>query len=144
MSAAKAALAQIYRRVWCLDFEYHQPKGYRPDPICLAAIDLLSGEKIELWFEDEGARECPFICDSRDLFVSYYAIAEASIFPALKWPRPLRVLDLYAEFRNLRNGVKPPTGFKLNGALAFYGLGLVPKELSSWRSAAGRSPKESA
>ncbi len=39
------------------------------------------------------------------------------------------MLDLYAEFRNLRNGVKPSTGFKLNGVLAFYGLPLVPKEV---------------
>jgi DNA polymerase-1 len=129
LRVARAALARWYRRVWCLDFEYHQPKGHRPDPICMSAIDILSGEKIELWFEDEGSRKCPFACDSRELFVSYYAVAEASIFLALKWPRPLRVLDLFVEFRNLRNGVRPSTGFKLNGALAFYGLRLVSKEV---------------
>ena len=63
-----------------------------------------------------------------ELFVAYYAVAEASIFLKYQWPRPLRVLDLFAEFRNVRNGVAPPYGYKLNGALAFYGLPKVDKE----------------
>jgi hypothetical protein len=129
MNAAEAALARNYHHVWCLDTEYHQPKGYRPDPICMSAIDILSGVKIDLWFEDEGARECPFVCDAGELFVSYYAIAEASVFLALRWPRPLRVLDLFTEFRNLRNGVKPSKGYGLNSALAHYELRGVSKDV---------------
>jgi hypothetical protein len=127
--SAIEALARIYRRVWCIDFEYHQPRGFRPDPICMVAIDILSGEKIESWLYEKKGVKCPFACDSRELFIAYYAVAEASIFLTYKWPRPLRVLDLYVEFRNLRNGVRPSTGFKLNGALGFYGLKLVPKEV---------------
>jgi DNA polymerase I len=35
---------------------------------------------------------------------------------------PARVLDLYIEFRNSLNGLKPPTGFGLLGALSSFGL----------------------
>jgi hypothetical protein len=35
---------------------------------------------------------------------------------------PERVLDLYAEFRNRANGLSPPNGFGLLGALTWYGL----------------------
>jgi hypothetical protein len=95
----------------------------------MSAIDILSGEKIDLWLYEKKGVKCPFTRDSRELFIAYYAVAEASIFLRYKWPRPLRVLDLFVEFRNLRNGVRPSTGFKINGALAYYGLKLVPKEV---------------
>jgi DNA polymerase I len=122
------ALARFYRHVWLLDFEFHQPPGWRPDPICMVAKDVLTGETLKLWLYGDGPRQCPFICDSKDLFVAYYAVAEASCFLALNWPRPLRVLDLFAEFRNVTNGVKPKHGYSLNGALAHFGLPLVAKE----------------
>jgi hypothetical protein len=56
------------------------------------------------------------------LFVAYLASAELSCHLALGWPLPARVLDLYVEFRNRANGLSPPNGFGLLGALAFYGL----------------------
>src|SRR5262249_17941810 len=56
------------------------------------------------------------------LFVAYYASAELGCHLALGWPMPARVLDLYAEFRNLTNGRPVPHGSGLLGALAFFVL----------------------
>lgn len=30
--------------VWCVDFEIYQPPGERPDPLCLVARELNSGQ----------------------------------------------------------------------------------------------------
>ncbi len=37
----------------------------------MAAVDILSGEKIELWLHGKKSHKCPFACDSRELFVSF-------------------------------------------------------------------------
>jgi hypothetical protein len=65
------------------------------------------------------------------LFVAYYASAELGCCLALDWPMPARILDLYAEFRNLTNGKAVPCGCGLLGALAYFGIGgieVVEKE----------------
>ena len=45
------------------------------------------------------------------------------MLPALGWPMPARILDLFTEFRCLTNGLSVPCGNGLLGALAYYGLG---------------------
>ncbi|MFC1827314.1 DNA polymerase [Thermodesulfobacteriota bacterium] len=65
----------------------------------------------------------PFSIDTASLYVAYYASAEMSCHLALGWPLPKNLLDLFAEFRNNRNGLQVPCGSGLLGALAFYGLG---------------------
>ncbi len=54
--------------------------------------------------------------------MAYYSPAEWSCFLALGWGLPLRVLDLYVEFRNLTNGLDTVAGQGLVGALAHFGL----------------------
>ena len=56
------------------------------------------------------------------LFVAYFASAELGCHLALGWPLPARVLDLYVEFRDRANGLSPPNGFGLLGALTYHGL----------------------
>ena len=41
---AVEALARFDRHVWLIDFEFHQPPGHRPDPICMVAKCALTGE----------------------------------------------------------------------------------------------------
>jgi hypothetical protein len=41
---------------------------------------------------------------------------------ALGWPLPVNVLDLFAEFRTATNGLSPPCGAGLVGALTWHGL----------------------
>jgi DNA polymerase I len=59
------------------------------------------------------------------LFVAYYASAEIGCHLSLGWPVPERVLDLFVEFRNSLNGLPPPSGFGLIGALVYHGLDAI-------------------
>jgi hypothetical protein len=62
------------------------------------------------------------------LFVAYSAPAELSVYLALGWPLPVRVLDLYAEYRWLLSGFKMP-GYGQLDAMAAFNLPLGMDEL---------------
>jgi hypothetical protein len=46
----------------------------------------------------------------------------------LGWPHPVHLLDLFAEFRCLTNGLRLPHGSGLLGALLHYGLPTIGGE----------------
>ncbi len=120
---SQMTLAGSFRQVWCVDFEFNAPRGNRPEPVCLVAVELQSKQIVRLWQDDlERTRTPPYPTDGSALFVSYYASAELGCHLALNWPLPVRILDLYAEFRTLTNGRPPICGTGLLGALAHYGL----------------------
>jgi DNA polymerase-1 len=112
-----------FDEVWLVDAEYSAQPGCRPVPICSVAKEILTGRELRLW-EDElaAAKTPPFRIDERTLFVSYAAPAEFSVFHALGWPSPGRVLDLFVEFRAMTNGLSTPSGAGLLGALVYHGL----------------------
>jgi hypothetical protein len=112
--------AYHFRHVWCIDFEFVAPLGHKPRVVCMVAKCLVTGKSLSLWESDLTA--CPFSCDDKEVFVAYYASAETSCFDALGWPRPQRVIDLFAEFRCLTNGVGPLFGNGLLGALQHFSL----------------------
>jgi DNA polymerase-1 len=115
-----------YREVWLVDFEFSAPPGERPTPVCLVAREYRSGRTLRLWQDDlRGRRVPPYPIGSDVLFVAYFASAELGCHLALGWPLPARVLDLYAEFRNRVNGLSPPNGFGLLGALSWFGLDVM-------------------
>ena len=81
----------------------------------------------------------PYPTDDSALFVAYYASAEVGCHETLGWPAPSYVLDLYAEFRNLSNGLDTPCGDSLLGALAWFGLdGIEAAEKDTMRTLALR------
>ncbi len=126
--------------MFLVDFEFSAPPGEPPSPICLVARELRTGQTIRLW-EDELSRleESPYPIGDATLFVAYYASAELGCHEALGWPVPARVLDLFAEFRNLTNGLPTPCGNGLLGALASFGLdGIDTAEKDSMRELAIR------
>ena len=109
-----------------LDFEYSQPPGERPAPVCLVAWELNSGRRWRLFMDDLRRRPAaPYPCGPDDLVVAYYAAAEMNCHLALDWPLPSNVLDLYVEFSNLINGLKVPCGRGLLGALTWFGLDAI-------------------
>ncbi|MGM0488441.1 MAG: DNA polymerase [Planctomycetota bacterium] len=113
-----------YRQVWACDFEFHAPPGELPEVICMVARDCRSGQLLRLWSDElYGMRETPSPIGPDSLFVAYYASAEVGCFLELGWSVPQRILDLFAEFRCLTNGLPVPCGNGLLGALAYYGLG---------------------
>jgi hypothetical protein len=115
-----------FRQLWLIDFEFVAPPGHKPKPVCMVAKCVLTGETIRLW-GDQLAR-CPFDVADDVLFVAYYASAESSCFHVLGWPHPRRMLDLFAEFRCLTNGVGARHGNGLIGALLHYGLPTIGGE----------------
>src|SRR4051812_6698482 len=107
--------------IWAVDFEFIARDGERPDPVCLVARVVRTGCTIKQW-RGEFTSAPPFRIDHRAIYVSYYASAELGCHLALGWPMPANVLDLFAEFRNSLNGLPPPSGFSLLGALAYHGI----------------------
>jgi DNA polymerase I len=113
-----------FTEIWCADFEFCAPDGERPMPICLVAVEVRTGQTVRL-FDDELAGGPPWSAGPDVLFVAYYASAELGCCLALDWPMPRRVLDLFAEFRNITNGLQVPCGAGLLGALAYFGLNAI-------------------
>lgn len=111
-----------YREVWAVDFEFHAPAGCRPAPLCLSAREVRTGRRVGLWLPDAAPAVPPYPTGPDVLFVAYYASAELGCHLALGWPMPARILDLFAEFRNLTNGRPVPCGAGLRGAAAYFGL----------------------
>jgi hypothetical protein len=111
-----------FREIWAVDFEFHGKPGNRPKPVCLVAWELNSGRKLKVWqTELNQMKNAPYSTDNDSLFIAYYASAEISCHLALNWMIPVNIIDLYAEFRNLTNGKRLPTGSGLVGALNWYG-----------------------
>ncbi len=112
-----------FESVWLIDFEFSQPPGERPRVACLVAREFHSKRIIRIGFDEIQTMERPpFDVGDRSLFVAYFSSAEWNCFRSLSWQVPVRVLDLYCEFRNFLNGSKPPAGWGLLGCLAFHGL----------------------
>ena len=109
-----------FEEIWCVDFEFQCEKGERPKPLCLVAIELLSGRVLRKWAHE--LNESPYAVGPSSLFVSYFATAELGCHLALGWKLPSNVLDLYIEFRAMTNGKPTPGGDGLLGALSYAGI----------------------
>jgi hypothetical protein len=113
-----------FSEIWLVDFEYNQPPGENPDPLCMVAMDVMSDRVLRLWRDQLWSLQSPPIpTGPESLFVAYNASAELSCYAVLGWEFPERILDLYVEFRELRSGLGSPTGFGLLGCLAAHGIG---------------------
>lgn len=112
--------------VICIDFEFRpfgRTEGNPIEVICMVAYRQSTGEYFRLWGDAlYTLKEPPFPIGPEVALVAYYASAEIACFHALSWPLPARIVDLYAEFRNLSNGLPLVHGRSLLGALQFFGL----------------------
>lgn len=129
-----------FLEVWLVDFEFSCPPGERPTPLCLVAREFRSGQLLRVWLEDSARpQSCPFSTESNALFVAFYASAEFGCLLSLGWSLPVYVVDLFAEFRNVTNGLPTPRGNGLLGALTYYGLdSMESAEKESMRALAMR------
>jgi DNA polymerase I-like protein with 3'-5' exonuclease and polymerase domains len=110
-----------FRQIWALDTEFHHPVGERPSPICLVAKELFTGAVRRRWLWGQPSPEPPLPGGPDVLVVAYSATAEWSVYLALGWPLPARILDLYAEYRWLLSGRKVP-GYGQLDAMATFNL----------------------
>jgi hypothetical protein len=112
-----------YREVWLVDTEFSQPPGERPTPICQVSREFRTSRTIRLGPDELRSRRTPPYPTGPDtLIVAYLASAELQFHLAMGWPLPMRILDLYVEFRHRLNGFPAPHGWGLLGALLFHGL----------------------
>ena len=118
--------------VYLIDFEFHPlncREGNPPVPLCMLVREWPSGSTSRYWISDLAGMPCaPFPTGEKALWVAYFASAEMDCFQALGWIRPVNLLDLFAEFRCLTNGVQLPHGNGLIGALLFYGIPSITGE----------------
>lgn len=112
-----------FNEIWLVDFEFSQPEGERPAPVCMVAREFRSGRLLRRWQHELSAP--PFSVGPESLFVAYYSSAEWNCHLALGWPLPARVLDLFAEFRCLTSGLQTPCGAGLLGAMSYFGLDAI-------------------
>jgi DNA polymerase family A len=102
---------QGYSHIWVFDFEYVADPGETPEPVCLAAVDLVTGTWIKLW-RKEMLQPVPFATDDRSLFVCFSGAGDIGCFLRLGWSTPRRLIDLYPEIRQQlydRDGYKSPS-----------------------------------
>ena len=92
----------LYEDVIALDFEFVAADGEQQRPICLVAKSLKTGDVTRLWIT-RGAK-CPLPLGPEYLHVAYFASAEWNCFLSLGWDLPVRIIDLYAEYRLITNG----------------------------------------
>ena len=106
-----------------MDFEYVSTPGEKPLPICMVAKEVRSGRTFKIWHDDLLSQsDAPFSVDDDCLCICFYAPTEISCFLALGWKVPKNVLDLFAEYRNMTNGLYLCCGRGLLGALIYFGL----------------------
>jgi hypothetical protein len=128
-----------YRHIWAVDFEFSAGPGERPIPLCVVARELRTGALVRKWLTDGAPPAPPYGTAPDSLFVAYYSSAELGCHLALDWPVPVRIFDLFAEFRCLTSGLPVPCGHSLLGALAYFGLdGLAATEKAEMRQLAMR------
>jgi DNA polymerase I len=137
-------LAPVFDWIHLVDTEYQVGMGDRVRPICLVSRELYSGAVHRRWLWDCDPGAPPWDPDDpRTLVVCFSATAECSVFAALGWPQPRRLLDLWAEYRVLTNGVTNAT--KLLDVLAAYGITapIETAEKKAWQKlCAEGSPEE--
>jgi len=123
MSAIPLAMP---KRHVVVDFEFRPTDGIEGNPIeviCGVFKSVESGETVRVWKDDlYDLSEPPLLGLENAVLVGFYTAAEMSCFKALGWVQSLPVLDLYAEFRVLTNGIELPHGRSLVGALQFFGI----------------------
>ena len=47
-----AAGPPVLPAAWCVDFEFQQPAGERPRPVCLVAKEFFTSETIRMWRDE--------------------------------------------------------------------------------------------
>jgi hypothetical protein len=118
--------------IYLVDFEFHpaaRREGNPPVPVCMVFRQWPSGDTKRYWQAGlQALRAAPFPISSDALFVAYYASAEMDCFAALGWDYPANLLDLFAEFRWLTNGLRPAHGNSLLGALLYFNLPTIGGE----------------
>ena len=93
-----------FKHILVVDFEYHQPNGSLPDPLCVVALELRTGTRIEQWLAPGDGIACPYDTDANAVLIGHNFTAETLCHLVRGWPIPIYVLDTYVEIKAAFNG----------------------------------------
>lgn len=111
-------LFRMFDRVWCWDSEFVTVPGWHVIPVCMAALELRSGQSVSLALDHEGQMASnPLSFGPDDLHILYSATADLGFALAMRWGLPCNVLDLWVERRNLTNGLVDAQGYPFDTSL---------------------------
>lgn len=57
-----------FSKIWVVDFEYVSTPGNLPEPICLVAKEINTGETIKVWLEGNNLKAPPYDINESSLF----------------------------------------------------------------------------
>ena len=119
-----------FKEIWVVDTEYNGGRGEEPvpgnyrkhgnpiNPICIVARELHSEREVRLWRDQLGSKP-PYPVREDSLFVCFNAVAEMSFHNACGWgERPRCILDVYAEYCNVWNGLSTIKIKKSDGTIS--------------------------
>ena len=112
---------ESFDNIWVVDYEYYGDDADPKIPVIYSAKNLKTGEFISHWITKKETQPL-YSCDPKSLFVSFFAPAELSCHLTLKFPFPLYIIDLWAEFLNQINGKRIPGKKNLLLACEYYGI----------------------
>ena len=125
MSVAVSLQTELdqFSAIWVIDTEYRASNGQTLIPVCLVAREYRSGEIRRLWIHEKGGQpDLRVVFNDNTLFVAYSCIGDMQVLSQLGWCLPTRVLDLYSEFRNIKNATGDASGYNLLSALSYFGI----------------------
>src|SRR5262245_10912721 len=96
------------REIVFVDFEFYQPDGELPSPLCLVAHEKHSGRVVRL-VRDEFPSKPPYSVASDAILVAFAASDGLHSHRARAWAMPENVIDLHAEFLNASNFLERST-----------------------------------
>ena len=117
-----------YREVLVLDCEYATSSTLRPDPVSAVCHELKSGRRHDLWLYNKATEieNPPWPNDDKTLMVTWYGLAEFSVFHAMGWKLPRVHLDLFTWWKWFKNGrVMRVNGSSLLDAAMNFNIGTM-------------------
>lgn len=125
--------------IWALSII--QTRRFNGNPSAgLAALNLGTGEKRELWIADRGGPP-PVIFGNDDLCICFDAMPKITLFLAQGWPLPDKLLDIMTELRNLFNDLQVKVIVGLEEATKHLGIDISfyqREEIQKLRARGGR------
>ena len=89
-----------YREIWLADFEFRPPDGELPEPLCLVAQENTNRAHDPGLGGRPGRAAGPALPGwPRCVAGGLLCVGRIGVLSCIEWPLPVRIIDLYAEFR---------------------------------------------
>lgn len=114
-------MLKAFDSIWLIDFEFNEPPGELPTPLCAVGKNHFTGE-VRVWTNHQPDGAPVYTAGPRDMVVAYAAEAEGKCIRRLGWPLPRHCLDLFPVFRSHVNRFSEHNPANLLAALNYFNL----------------------